>query len=185
MAVQAVIFDIGNVLIEWQPEIFYDREIGQDRRKALFAEVDLHHMNELIDRGEDFQATVYDTAQAYPHWRSEIEAWHDHWLDLAGPAIDRSVRLLHALRARGVAVHALSNIGEGTLALAKARYPFLGEFDQSFISGRLRVTKPDPVIYKIVEDSLETASSSLLFTDDRAENIETARNRGWQTHLFT
>ncbi|MEL6952656.1 MAG: HAD family phosphatase [Pseudomonadota bacterium] len=185
MAIEAVIFDIGNVLIEWQPEVFYDREIGEVRRRALFSEVDLHHMNELIDRGEDFRETVYQTAEDYPAWQTEIEAWHDRWLELAGPSIDRSVRLLRALRSKGVPVHALSNIGEATLALATTRHPFLAEFDQSFVSGQLRVTKPDPAIYEIVEERLETAASSLLFADDRAENIETARNRGWQTHLFT
>ena len=58
MAIEAVIFDIGNVLIEWQPERFYDAEIGEERRRALFETVDLHGMNDRVDRGHDFKETI-------------------------------------------------------------------------------------------------------------------------------
>ena len=57
---QAVIFDIGNVLTRWQPEAFYDRVIGEDRRRALFAAVDLHGMNDRVDEGALFRETIYD-----------------------------------------------------------------------------------------------------------------------------
>ncbi|MEM1101091.1 MAG: HAD family phosphatase, partial [Pseudomonadota bacterium] len=104
--VKAVIFDIGNVLIEWQPERFYDRVYGRARREALFQAVDLHEMNNRVDMGEPFRETIYATAEAHPAWEAEIRDWHDRWGELATPVIDRSVRLLRALRARGVPVFA-------------------------------------------------------------------------------
>lgn len=182
--IDAVVFDIGNVLIEWQPERWYDARIGEARRRAMFAAVDLHGMNERVDRGEDFQTVIYQMAEAFPDFAPEIRMWHDHWIELARPLIPHSLRLMEALRARGVPVFALSNFGIGTFEAAIPHYPFLASFDRAFISGYLGVTKPDPEIYRIVERDGGVAPEGLFFTDDRAENIAVAARRGWQTHLF-
>lgn len=181
---QAVIFDIGNVLIEWQPERYYDRVVGEARRRALFDAVDLHAMNDRIDRGADFRQTVYDTAAALPAFAAEIRHWHDNWLDMATPEIPWSVALLRALRRRGVPVFALTNFGIGSFDLACTRYDFLREFDRRYVSGHMGVIKPEPEIFQMVENDCAIAPEKLLFTDDRADNIDMAAARGWQTHLF-
>ena len=80
MTVEAVVFDIGNVLLEWHPERYFDRTIGPERRKAMFADVDLHAMNDRIDLGEGFKDVIYATAEAYPDWRAEIRDWYDNWI---------------------------------------------------------------------------------------------------------
>jgi 2-haloacid dehalogenase len=184
MTPQAVIFDIGNVLIEWQPERWYDARIGADRRREMFAAVDLHAMNDRVDRGEDFRAVIYAAAEANPAFGPEIRMWHDHWIELAAPLIPQSLRIMEALRARGIPVFALSNFGIGTFEIAVQHYPFLTRFDRAFISGHLGVIKPNPEIYRIVEADGGVPPEGLLFTDDRAENIAVAAARGWQTHLF-
>ncbi|GLQ28576.1 HAD family hydrolase [Sulfitobacter pacificus] len=185
MTPQAVVFDIGNVLIEWQPERFFDGIIGADRRRAMFAAVDLHAMNDRVDSGETFRNVITETAQATPEWRDEIMLWHDRWLDMASPAIDHSVRLMAALQSRGVPVFSLTNFGIQTYDLAATRYPFLRQFDRDFISGHLGIIKPNPTIYATVEQTSGIPPQALLFTDDRAENITAAAKRGWQTHHFT
>ncbi|MEM6727032.1 MAG: HAD family phosphatase [Pseudomonadota bacterium] len=182
--VKAVIFDIGNVLIEWQPERYYDRVYGEARRKALFAAVDLHAMNLAVDRGAPFKETIYAEAERHPDWAPEIRDWHDKWIELASPVIKRSVRLLRALRAKGVPVHALTNFGVESYAYAQTQFDFLNEFDREFVSGRMRVVKPEAEIYRQVEEGLGLAGSDLLFADDREENIAAAEARGWQTHLL-
>ncbi len=184
MTVKAVIFDIGNVLIEWQPERFYDAEIGQDRREAMFAEVDLHQMNEEVDLGGPFKDTIYGYAERHPQWRAEIEMWHDRWLELATPVIDHSVRLMRGLQAQGVPVFSLTNFGIESYAFAASHYGFLKEFDRDFISGHLSVTKPAARIYEIVEETSGLSGDALLFADDRPDNIFAAHERGWKTHLF-
>lgn len=183
-SIDAVIFDIGNVLIEWQPERYYDRVIGEERRRRMFAAVDLHAMNDEVDRGGDFRQVIYDTAEAYPEWREEIRAWHDNWLELAQPAIEPSIALLRSLRSAGVPVFALTNFGIGSFDLAERHYTFLKEFDRRYISGHMQVIKPDPRIYEMVEVDCGIAPARILFTDDRLENIEAATNRGWRTHHF-
>ena len=185
MPIQAVVFDIGNVLLEWHPERFYDSQIGQDRRRALFAEVDLDGMNEKVDLGHDLRDSAYALAEQHPEWRNEIRMWHDNWLDMASPEIPHSTRLLRALRANDVPVFALSNFGTSTFELACKTYPVLAEFDRSDVSGYMQVIKPDAEIYARLEADCGIPPAHLLFADDRPENIEAAAARGWQTHLFT
>ncbi|MEM9582250.1 MAG: HAD family phosphatase [Pseudomonadota bacterium] len=184
MTIKAGVFDIGNVLIEWQPEHHYDRWIGEARRKAMFAEVDLHAMNERVDKGENWRDVIYETADLYPKWRDEILAWHSNWIALASPVIPHSVHLLRALRAKGVPVFALTNFGVENFAYAQTIYAFLNEFDQCYVSGRMKLIKPDPNIYEAMEADCGVAADALLFADDKSENIAAAKARGWNTHLF-
>lgn len=181
---QAVVFDIGNVLIAWQPDAFYARALGRDRAAALFAAVDLRGMNLEVDRGAPFRDSVHALAAAHPDWDAEIRMWHDRWIEMVTPVIDHSVRLLRALRRAGVPVFALTNFGAETFVTAQGHYPFLEEFDRSYVSARLGLIKPDPAIYAAVEDDCGLAPGALLFTDDMPENIAAAEARGWRAHLF-
>lgn len=184
MTIKAVIFDIGNVLIEWQPERQYDQWIGEDRRKAMFSAVDLHAMNDRIDAGENWRDVIYDTADLYPEWRKEIIAWHRNWIALASPVIPHSVHLQRALRAKGIPVFNLTNFGIESYAYAETIYAFLTEFDRRYISGHMKVIKPAARIYQMVEEDCGIAPKHLLFADDRADNVNAATARGWNAHLF-
>ena len=184
MSIEAVVFDIGNVLIEWQPERHYDRLIGAQRRRAFFEAFDFHGLMNRIDEGAPFAPTIEAAANATPDWATELLILRDHWCDLAQPDIPHSVRLLHALKARGVPVFALSNFGAENFPLSETQFPFLKTFDRTYISGRMKMRKPHAEIYAAVEEDCGLPANRLLFVDDRQDNIEAARARGWQTHLF-
>ncbi|MFY9238767.1 MAG: HAD family phosphatase [Roseovarius sp.] len=182
--IQAVVFDIGNVLIEWQPERYFDSIVGEGRRRALFAEVDIHAMMDRIDAGAGFAEEVVRTSRMHPGFAAEILHFHDHWTDMAQPEIPHSVRLLNELKTARVPVFALSNFGANNFPLSVAQFPFLSLFDRSYISGAMGMKKPDAAIYAAVEADCALPPEALLFTDDRAENIAAAAARGWATHLF-
>ena len=182
--IDAVVFDIGRVLLEWQPEAFYDSQIGVERRKALFAECDLHEMNKEIDLGNHSRDVAYAHAEKHPAWSDEIRLWHDSWIDIASPDIPGSAAILRALKAKGIPIFSLTNFGVNTLDWAKTKYSFLTEFDLEFVSGRLGVVKPDPAIYDHLERTSEISPERLIFTDHSPENIAAAANRGWKTQLF-
>lgn len=188
MTIKAVVWDIGNVLIEWNPERFYDRELGEEGRRAMFGAVDLHGMNDRVDRGAVWAEEVAATAAMFPDWAPAIALWHDRWIEMASPAIPHSIRLLERLKARGVPCYALSNFGRETWAHARPQYPFLDTFDGAFVSGHMGVAKPDAAIYEAVERTVERTvglpPEALLFADDREENVAAAAARGWATHLF-
>lgn len=179
-----MVFDIGRVLIGWEPEAFYDRVIGPEARARLFAEVDLYAMNLRIDGGEGF-AAVEALAAGHPAWAPEIRLWRDRWAEMLTGPIEGSVALLRGLKAQGVPVLALTNFGTETLRIAQGIFPFLNEFDRMFVSAELRLLKPDPAIYQAVERGMGLPPGAFFFTDDVAENIASAAARGWHTHHFT
>lgn len=182
--ISAVVFDIGNVLIEWVPERYFDQAIGVERRREFFQQVPIIDANAAIDCGADFTGTLQQLALDHPQWETEIRLWQDNWLAIVGPAIPRSVRLLRALRAKGMSVLALSNFGVQPFEQAQNHYGFLTEFDERYISGHLQMIKPDPEIYAALEEGSGYAPKGLLFADDLPQNIAAAAARGWQTHLF-
>lgn len=185
MKPEAVVFDIGNVLLMWQPEAYYDRLIGREARERMFAETGIHAVNVDIDAGAPYRRTVYDLADRHPEWTALIRLWHDDQFGMLQPVIEHSVRLLHALKQKNVPVFALTNFGAESFDAACGHYAFLTAFDEAFVSGKLKVNKPDPLIYEHVERGTGLAPESLLFTDDKLENIDVARKRGWATHHFT
>lgn len=184
MTIKAVVFDIGNVFIGWQPEQFFDSVIGEERRLSFFAAVDLHGMNDLIDAGAPFHETLMRTIKDNPDWAADLQIWHDRWIEMAAPLIPHSERLMYALQAKGIPVFSLTNFGIQTYDLAAKTYPFMRKFDRDFISGHMGVIKPDPTIYQMLEDGSGLAGDALIFADDRTDNIVSADARGWKTHLF-
>jgi HAD superfamily hydrolase (TIGR01509 family) len=180
-----VIFDIGNVLINWDPRLLYDKLLpDRAAQDALFAAAGLEAMNLAVDLGAPFRDTIYANAEKHSEHRDLIRSWHDRWIEMASPGIPRCWALLRSLRKAGVPVFALSNFGIDSLALAERTYPVLREFDHRFISGHLGVVKPDARIYEIVEGQSGLSGDQLFFIDDRPENIAAAEARGWQGHLF-
>ncbi len=183
-AIKAVVFDIGNVLIEWQPDRFYDAVLPPGDRVRMFAETGIEAANLAVDRGAPFRETIYAEAARHPEWQAALRLWHDRWIDICAPAIAGSVALLRALRAKRIPVFSLTNFGAETLLLAEARYPFLTEFDAKYVSAHLGHLKPEPAIYEALEKGSGLTGDALLFTDDKPENIAGAAARGWRTHLF-
>jgi 2-haloacid dehalogenase len=181
---EAVVFDIGNVLVEWHPARVYDAEIGAEARARLFGTVDLAGMNLAVDRGRPLAEAVAALAARHPGQADLIRLWQARWDEMFAPVIDGSVRLLLALRDHGVPVFALSNFGRETFVRAQARHEFLRAFDRRFISGELGTLKPEPQIYAAVEAASGIAPDRLLFVDDRPENIEAAAARGWAVQHF-
>lgn len=180
--IEAVVFDIGNVLIEWQPERYYAKRLGQERQEAFFAGYDLHGLMNEIDAGAPFGASIAAAAAAHPEFAEELHILRDEWLLLTAQIMHRSVRLLRALKAAGVPVFALSNFGSENFRWSAAAHPFLSEFDRAYISGDMKLRKPFEAIYAAVEADCGVAPERLLFGDDRDDNLATARARGWQTH---
>ncbi len=184
MPIDAVVFDLGEVLIHWRPVDYYDRAIGKAGREALYEAVDLDGMNLRADMGEDIADLVEEYAARHPDHADNIRRWHLNWLEMAQPDIPGTALLLRRLKAKGIPLFALTNFGVRTLAIADKAYPVLTEFDRRFVSGELRLCKPDPAIYAVVETETGIAPEKLFFTDDKPENIAAAQARGWQGHLF-
>lgn len=181
---RAVVFDVGNVLIDWQPGRVYERLVPDAaERAALFARVDFAAFNLEGDRGDLAEATEAAAAR-HPADAPLVRAWRERWEEMFGPEIPGSPELLQALKAAGIPLAALTNFARDTWLIAQRRYPLLTGFDVEVVSGREGTLKPEPEIYALVEARLGLSGADLFFTDDKAANVEAAAARGWRTHLF-
>ncbi len=182
---KAVVFDIGNVLVEWDPDRLYTRLMPNAAARAgLFARVDFEAMNIAGDRDGDLEAKVAALAARHPDDAAAILAWWKDWHEMFTPDIPDTAMVLRGLRDGGVPVYALSNFAADSFERAAALYPVLAEFDIPVISGREGVVKPEPRIYEILEERSGLSGPDLFFTDDRPDNIVAAQARGWRAHLF-
>lgn len=180
-AIDAVVFDIGNVLIRWDPFRLY-RTMGfaDDRTRAMLAETRLLEINHReLDAGAPAAAVISRLASAFPQWRDAIEAFDIRWAEMLGGAIDENVALMAQLKSLGIPVHAISNFSIDKFAIARNRFPFLDSFDERIISAEVGLIKPDPAIFELLirRRSLEPART--VFIDDSAANIATAQMLGF------
>ena len=181
---KAVVFDIGNVLIHWGYEAHFNARFGPEQTARFLAETDILAVHESVDAGAPFTEALRAYAETRPDWAEMIHAWVDDWSEMAAPEIEGTADILRALKAKGIPVIALSNFGAENYEWSKAQYPVLQEFDQEFISGRMKMIKPDAEIYAALEAGTGLSGADLFFADDRADNIAAAQERGWQGHIF-
>ena len=185
-AIDAVVFDVGNVLLEWDPRRVY-RPMGmQDEEiEAFFKRVDFDGWNLKQDEGRSFAEGVEVLAQAFPDDRELIERYDSHWMDsIAGP-IQGTVAIQQALIANGVPVHAITNFSAEKFAGERERFAFLRQFGVTVVSGEEKVVKPDPAIYRILLERAGLAPERAVFIDDSPKNVEGARTVGMHAIAFT
>lgn len=182
--IKAVVWDIGNIFAMWEPEAFYDRRLGVEKRRRFFEEARPHAMNHDFDLGADGHELTRAHALKHPEWAEEIHMWVDAWSEMFSTVVPGSAEIVAELADRGIKQLALSNFGAETLEIAKGMHPALQRFDEEYVSAHLGVAKPDAAIYEALEKGSGLSGEALIFTDDKAENCEAAAARGWKTHLF-
>lgn len=180
MSIDTVVFDVGNVLLRWHPRNLYVRTLGlsPERMERLFAETGLHEMNLDFDRGRPFEEGIAELVARHPDWSAEITAFHTRWLDLFDGAIESNVALMRELKSRGVPVYGLTNYARSQFDLSIPVFPFLAEFDGVVVSGDHGVIKPDPRIYRLLNELYGIDLARAVFIDDIVANVEAARAHG-------
>lgn len=184
--IDAVIFDLGNVLIRWDPRNHYtDRFASAEEMERFLAEIADAAWNHEMDLGKPFAQAIAERAALHPEYASLLAEWKSQWERMLGGAIDESVTLLADLRQAGYRVAALTNWSAETFPVARARFPFLGWFEDIVISGVERIAKPDPAMFALVLARTGFVASRTVFIDDNLPNIDGARAAGLQTVHFT
>jgi 2-haloacid dehalogenase len=188
-AVDTVIFDLGGVLIDWDPRylyrtLFVDDEPGMER---FLAEVANAAWNGEMDGGKPFAEGVAELIARHPHERERIEAYHARWIEMIGGPIRGTVGILEELAARGVPLYAITNWSAETFALTRREpaYAFLDLFREIFVSGELRMLKPEPAIFRHALSRIGREPPQCLFVDDVEKNVAGAAAVGLAVHRFT
>jgi 2-haloacid dehalogenase len=174
-----VVFDIGNVLLRWNPRNLYRKRFDDEARMERFLATALA-MDWVAhtDTAPDFAAAVEARAKAFPEFADELRLFDTRWIETLGGPIDENVALMRRLKRAGRPVHALSNFARQKFALAQEQFDFLSEFDAAVISGHVGVVKPDPRIYEILFARAGRAPHELVFIDDSPANVSAAEALG-------
>lgn len=184
--IDTVVFDIGNVLVDFDQRYLY-RKIFSDEAEmedfiATVATWDWHLEQ---DRGRTTADGTELLVSRHPDRRAEIEAYYDRWDEMFGGPIDGTVDILHELDAQGVALYALTNWSAELFGRAKETFPYLNIFREIVVSGEVKLLKPDPEIYNILIDQTGLDPETTVFIDDSEPNIETANRLGFTAVHFT
>lgn len=180
------VFDIGNVLLRWDPRFLFDTLIPDDGARDIFL---TRHCspawNLLQDAGRPWAEAEAEAVAIAPHLSDFIRAYRARWIEMVPGAIPQNVQLLEDVRAAGIPNFAITNFAADTLAEAETHYPFLSGFDGRIVSGTEGIVKPDPEIYRLLLRRYGLAAEDCLFIDDNAQNIETARHLGFHVVHYT
>lgn len=184
--VTAVVFDLGGVLIDWDPRYLY-RTLFADEvaMEDFLTTVTTPEWNRAQDAGRPWSEAVEELAARHPDKRELIEAYRGHWPEMLGGPIEPTVDILRDLRATAVRLYALSNWSAETFAIARPRYPFLEWFDGIVISGEEGVIKPDARIFQVLLERYDLRPEETAFIDDHAPNVDAAAALGMQALRFT
>jgi 2-haloacid dehalogenase len=174
-----VVFDIGNVLVRWNPRNLFRKTMKDEARMERFLATALAmDFVALTDIVADFSKAVAERAKAFPEFARELHLFDERWVETLGGPIEENVALLRRLKAAGRPVYALSNFATVKFAIARQMFDFLNAFDHAVISGHVGVVKPDPRIFEILFERVGRRPEELVFVDDSLKNIEAARMLG-------
>jgi 2-haloacid dehalogenase len=174
-----VVFDVGNVLLRWDPRHLYRKLFDDEAQMEWFlATVCTGSWNIEQDRGRDWDEAVTLLVRDYPVHEIPIRAFHERWHETVSGVIEENVALLGRLQGAGVPTYCITNFSGPKFVEAKQRFPFLGSFDGVIVSGDERLLKPDPEIYRLLLTRYGLEARDCIFIDDSKANVDGARAVG-------
>ncbi|MDK2980523.1 MAG: 2-haloacid dehalogenase [Chloroflexota bacterium] len=183
----AIIFDLGGVLIDWNPRYLFRKLFDGDEERVewFLTEVCPQSWNVQMDGGYPFEQAIAERIEKFPELSEELHAYWERWEETIGGAIPGTVEILAELREAGYPLYVLSNWSAETFARVRAHFPFLDWFDGLVISGQIGLLKPNREIFEHLLEQVGRPAEECLFIDDHATNTEAAEQLGFQTVLFT
>jgi 2-haloacid dehalogenase len=183
---KAVVFDIGRVLFHWQLGALFEKLIDDREELAWFlSHVVTEEWHFEHDRGRPLADMLPERIALYPQYEAHIRAYATRFNETVPGPVAGSHELVERLAGAGVPLYCLTNFGDEFFAMFRPTQPIFDLFADIIVSGTEKVAKPEARIYEIVEERSGRTGAQLFFTDDNPANIEAARARGWDAHLFT
>ena len=181
------VFDLGGVLIDWNPRYLYRKLFNGDEAamERFLANICTSSWNAQQDAGRPFAEACAILKSEHPGHDHLIDAWFQRQPEMVSGAIQGTVDILAELRARKVPLYALSNWSAETFPISLKRFEFLRWFDGTLLSGDVRLIKPDPRIFKLFFETHAVDPADAIYIDDMKPNLETAKALGMHGILFT
>jgi len=183
--IKAVIFDIGGVLLDWNPRYVYRDIFSQSDQMEWFLEnVCSTDWNLQQDKGRSFDEGMYKLKKQYPQFENEIDVFWKRWPEMLKGEINGTVAILQELK-KHYEVYALTNWSSETFPLVKNRFDFIADFDGIVVSGEEGFIKPDEKLYKILLKKYNLLATECIFIDDNIENVKASVKLGFAAIHFT
>jgi 2-haloacid dehalogenase len=185
--INTIIFDLGAVLIDWNPHYLY-RTLFTDEQemKDFLANICTSEWNEEQDAGRSLQEGTDLLVAQYPKHEANIRAFYSRWVEMLGEPLHGTVEIFKQLKASGkYKIYALTNWSAETFPIALKRFDFLGWFDGVVVSGTEKMRKPTPAFYQLLLDRYNVKADEALFIDDNHRNILAAEKMGIRSIHFT
>lgn len=179
-ALKAVVFDLGGVLVDWDPRYLYCQLFDDAAEMERFlAEVCTQTWNMEQDRGRPVAEATRLLVEQHPERRALIEAFYGRWGDMMVGSLPGAEQLFADVRDTDLGVFALSNWSAETFPVAEERFAFLSRFDDRIISGHEGVIKPEPAIFELALERFGLEPNTAVFLDDVEVNVEAANANGF------
>ena len=180
---RAIVFDIGGVLLDWDPSRVYKDRLDPSELDRFLAEICTPEWNATLDAGRPFDEACAELAARFPDDAELIHDWKRQDEMIAGE-IAGAAEIVERLKAAGVPLYLLTNMPAEVFAARRARYRVLQRFDGAVVSGEEGVLKPSPEIFAILRDRYSLVPHETLFVDDMDLNVQGARAAGFMAHRF-
>jgi 2-haloacid dehalogenase len=181
-----IVFDLGGVLIDWNPRHLYRKLFDDEAAMERFLEEVCHHAWNLEqDCGRSFADGIEEAALRHPDQRAMIEAYYTRWDEMLAGAIEGSVAVLEELADAGYELHALTNWSAETFPIARPRFAFLERFETILVSGEERLVKPDARIFQLLLERIAHPAQRCVYIDDSPVNVAGAAALGFDAIHFT
>jgi 2-haloacid dehalogenase len=176
---KAVIFDVGGVLIDWNPKYLYSKLLADEAAiDAFMEEIGFQSWNLALDAGGRWEPTIADLVSRFPHHKELIEAAHLRWHEMLPSDIPGTVAVLQRLAEAGVPLYAITNYSSEKFVETVERFPFFALFRDIVVSGDEKLLKPEAEIFRLCLDRNGLNAEDCVFIDDVLHNIEGARAVG-------
>ncbi|RIA09864.1 2-haloacid dehalogenase [Flavobacteriaceae bacterium MAR_2010_72] len=179
--IDTIIFDLGGVLIDWNPEYVYLDVFNGDRKKMqwFFDNICTHNWNENQDAGYPLTKATEERVALFPEHEDHIRMFYGRWVEMLGDAIEDTVKILEKLiKNKNYKVVALTNWSHETFPIALERFDFLHWFEGIVVSGTEQTRKPFREIYELTLNRFNITAERAIFIDDNLRNINAANEIG-------
>ncbi|MBO7436882.1 MAG: HAD family phosphatase [Bacteroidaceae bacterium] len=185
--IKNVIFDFGNVLIDWNPAYLFLPYFGGDEEKCRFFTDNVCNREWFtrMDRGEDMDQCVAELQKTYPQYTDAVAAFRDRWFEMCNGEIPGMLEIIQDLKKKGVGVYGLTNWPAETFDEARRRFKTIASIDNIVVSSHVKLAKPEPAIYELLLSKYNLKPEECVFIDDRKDNVDTAIRLGMSGIVYT
>ena len=181
-----IIFDFGNVLVQWHPEVVYGEYFGDEAKAWWF----LRHVADMdfrqrIDAGESMEDCIREKQAQYPEYEQAVELYRSKWREMLTDEVPGMREVISELRVRNYEIFGLTNWSMETFPEARAHFGILQMIDRYVVSGAEGLVKPDPRLFQVLLDRYGLKAEECTFVDDNPDNVAAAKGMGMQGILFT